>query len=208
MPVEVQRRCSVPVVDARTGTDAGATPLFSVCIPVHDDARWLARAMGSVLAQTDGRYELVISDNASTDDVRTVVDAFDDPRIRYHRHDLLVPVHGSFNRAVSLAGGTWVHPLSADDRLHPTCLERVAAAIEAEDGQHDEPVVLVAANARRVDEDGLPVDRAIPNPSQRRPFPYRQIEPGIHGPSSWLRGNARRGGSSWMIGSGRSAGTP
>lgn len=175
-------------------------PLFSVCIPVHDERAWLGGAIESVLAQTWQSFELVVSDNASTEDLRGLVEGFDDPRIRYHRFDPLVGVVSSFNRACSLGSGTWVHPLSADDRLHATCLERIATVIEAEDGRRAGPIVLVAGSARRVDVRGRRTEVGALDPKQRRPFPYGAIEGGVHDASSWLLANARAGGSSWMIG--------
>ena len=44
--------------------------LVSVCIPTYNYARFLGQAIESVLAQTWGDFELVISDNASTDETR------------------------------------------------------------------------------------------------------------------------------------------
>jgi len=173
---------------------------ISVCIPVHNDSNWLKRAIESVLAQTYDSFEVVVSDNASTDDVRALLRAFDDPRIRYHRFDDLVPVNGSFNRALSLASSPWVHPLSADDRLHPGCLEQVAAVIAAEDGRHEQRIVLVAGGVCRVDDQGRPTDIGLSDKRQHRPIMKRTVAEGVHGPSSWLLANAGPGLQSWMPG--------
>jgi glycosyltransferase involved in cell wall biosynthesis len=100
------------------GNGRSAAPVgISVALPVLNDARWLGRAIESVLAQTYPNWELVISDNASTDDLAAIVAGYDDdPRIRYHR----------WPRRVNAS--EWVQVLSADDRLQSSCLERLADA--------------------------------------------------------------------------------
>src|SRR6476646_10618157 len=57
----------------------------SVFIPTYNRARLLGFAIESVLAQTYGDFELVVSDNASTDETPDVVAGFDDPRLEYVR---------------------------------------------------------------------------------------------------------------------------
>src|SRR6476619_6427407 len=103
---------------------------FSVFIPVYNDARWLAGAIDSVLAQTHADWELVIGDNASERDLQSIVAGYSDERIRYHRWDTHVDFVDNHNRTLRLCQYEWLNLLSADDRLHPDCLAKMAARLD------------------------------------------------------------------------------
>lgn len=60
---------------------------MSVVLPTYNRADVLERSVESVLGQTFQEYELLIVDDASTDETDAVVDGFDDDRIRYIKHD-------------------------------------------------------------------------------------------------------------------------
>ena len=108
-------------------------PLVSVCMPAYNAARWIGEAIDSVLAQTYGELELVVSDNASTDDTAAIVRSYDDPRIRLEISSELIPPVDNHNRSVSLSRGSFVKFLHADDLLMPTCLEEMlTVALEDE----------------------------------------------------------------------------
>jgi len=66
------------------------TPFFSVCIPTYNRANFLPQAIESVLAQDFTDFELIICDNASTDNTQEVVEKYQDKRIRYCRYEDLV----------------------------------------------------------------------------------------------------------------------
>jgi len=102
---------------------------FSIFIPVWNDQCWLGGAIESVLAQSYPDWELVIGDNASDEDLRSVVEAYTDPRIRYWRWPTHTDLFANFNRTMQLCSGEWLQLLSADVRLHPPCPARMAAAI-------------------------------------------------------------------------------
>ena len=127
------------------------TMRISVCIPVWNESEWLPGAIQSVLAQDYGDWELVISDNASEEDLASVVAGFDDPRIRYHRFAEHVDLYESFNRACQLCNFEWIQPLSADDRLNPNCLSTIAARIEQVGTKRLSAVI---ADCNRVDPEG------------------------------------------------------
>ncbi len=172
-------------------------PKFSVCIPIRNEASWLAGAIQSVLDQSFDDFELIIGDNASDDEIKDVIATFDDPRLVHHRFDELVLVNESWNRTIDLCRGEWVHPLSADDRMQPFCLERIAEQIDAFD---DRGIVLVAGAVRRVNPQGEPDDIGMLDERQRRPLPKRVIAGGLHDASSWLVANAAPGIQPWMPG--------
>ncbi len=105
------------------------TVSISVFIPVWNDARWLPGAIESVLGQTHKSWELIIGDNASTEDLQAVVDRYRDPRIVYRRWPTHSGIYENFNRTMLLCRFDWVQALGADDRLDPLCLEKIAARI-------------------------------------------------------------------------------
>ena len=59
---------------------------FSVCIATYNMGSLLARTLDDILAQSYGNYEVIISDNASTDNTQKVLDGYKDGRIRHFRN--------------------------------------------------------------------------------------------------------------------------
>lgn len=168
---------------------------FSVFIPVWNDAQWLGGAIESVLRQTHPDWELVIGDNASDDDLGAIVRAYDDPRIRYHRWPSHTDLFANFNRTMRLCRGDWLQLLSADDRLRPCCLERMAAAMErASDGPRR--LAAVITGCRRVEADGSPAERRYYG-SQ----PVMAVSGGRYDGAGWLRLLSGPGLPPWNIGS-------
>ncbi|MBC6445398.1 MAG: glycosyltransferase family 2 protein, partial [Alphaproteobacteria bacterium GM202ARS2] len=64
-------------------------PIISVILPTYNRAKLLPVAITSIIEQTFTDWELIIVDDASTDNTLDVINAFTtaDPRIRYYRHD-------------------------------------------------------------------------------------------------------------------------
>lgn len=94
-----------------------SAPEFSVLLPTRNRAELLTQAIATVQAQDEASWEIVVSDNASVDDVRGLVESLDDPRIRYLRTDVPLPVTANWNRAADAATGRWVVMLGDDDGL-------------------------------------------------------------------------------------------
>ena len=174
--------------------DRAAAQRFSIFIPVWNDTRWLPGAIESVVAQTYGDWELVVGDNASTEDIEGVVTRFDDPRIRYHRWARHVDIFENFNRTALLCRNEWVQFLGADDRLRPQCLERMAEAVGAVGPERSIAMVLTAC--RRVDQAGRSADRAWYGSK-----PKVAVTAGVYDASSWLRIITSDGNPPWNVGS-------
>jgi glycosyltransferase involved in cell wall biosynthesis len=92
---------------------------FSIVIPTHNRLGLLRDAVGSVLRQEFTDFELIVFDNASTDDLKQFVESLHDPRVRYHRSERFLPVTDSWNSALDLATGKYVVLLGDDDGLAP-----------------------------------------------------------------------------------------
>lgn len=104
-------------------------PLFSIVIPVRDRANMLRYALRSVLNQTFNDYEVVVSDNSSSDNTPDVVKEFSDSRIRYFRTDRLLPMHENYEFVFSKAEGEWVICLTSRFVMWRNALQEIANAI-------------------------------------------------------------------------------
>ena len=116
-------------------TVAPSAPLVSIGLPVRNAGSRVTDVVKSVLAQEYERLELVISDNASTDDTPEVCRALAaaDHRIVYHRHDENIGLLNNFIHTIHLATGTFFRWIGDDDRLEPTFIPRCLERFQADD---------------------------------------------------------------------------
>jgi glycosyltransferase involved in cell wall biosynthesis len=171
------------------------TVQVSVCIPVWNDDQWLPGAIESVLAQTHPEWELIIGDNASEQDLSAIVARYNDPRIKYHRFDRHVNLFENYNRVITLAQFPWVNWLSADDRLEPLCLAKIAERIEQAQPTVDRLAAVLTA-CYRVDSEGKPADRAFYGHSR-----LNRIADGTYSSSGWFDALAVSGQLPWNFSS-------
>lgn len=136
------------------GADTG--PPVSIGLPVYNGERFLASALDSILAQTHDEFELIISDNASTDATEEICRRYAaaDRRIRYVRQEVNLGAAPNFNVVFELARGRYFRWASHDDLIEPTNLERCLAAFA--DGPED--LVLVYPRTAVIDEADHVVD--------------------------------------------------
>ncbi len=108
-------------------------PKVSIGIPVYNGENYLEEAMRSVLDQSFDDFELIVSDNASTDRTAEIVRdlAAADPRIVVLRNERNLGAAPNYNRAWAAARGTYFKWLAHDDRLLPGYLEATVTALEA-----------------------------------------------------------------------------
>jgi glycosyltransferase involved in cell wall biosynthesis len=114
--------------DRRSVIFLGSMPRVSVCIPTFDRAEMLKRAISSILAQTFGDFEIVISFDAGPCQPDDVLSGFKDPRIRAVRQPSNLGILGNFNACINESRGAIIKPLGDDDELAPRCLESVDLA--------------------------------------------------------------------------------
>lgn len=107
-------------------------PLVSVCIPAYNSSAFIAEAIESVLAQSLADFEIIVTDNSSTDNTVEICRKYKekDARILIHRNEKNIGAFPNFNKALSLASGRYVKFLMSDDLLAPTYLEQTTAIFE------------------------------------------------------------------------------
>lgn len=99
-------------------------PLISVCIPSYNNEDFVGATLESVLRQTCADFEIVITDDHSSDSTVSVISSFTDPRIRLVRNETNLGMGANWNKALSLAQGEYVKVLCGDDVLYPDCLRQ------------------------------------------------------------------------------------
>ena len=98
-------------------------PLVSVLLATHNDARYLPLAVESVFRQTLSDLELIVVDDASTDDTADLLSGISDSRLVALRNDDQLGLASSLNRALDHAQGQYVARLDADDVALPDRFE-------------------------------------------------------------------------------------
>ncbi len=108
-------------------------PLITVGIPTYNRSAYLQAAVRSVQQQSLAEWELLITDNASTDDTPEVARrlAAADPRIRYVRNPANLGMAGNWKRLEELTTTPYLKYLMDDDLLLPGCLEALCQAAQA-----------------------------------------------------------------------------
>jgi glycosyltransferase involved in cell wall biosynthesis len=111
------------------------SPRLSIGVPVYNGGSLLSEMLDSLVTQTFTDFEIVISDNASTDDTSEIARRFadGDKRIRYHRNEINLGAAPNFNRVFELANNTVYFKWAAHDDLYkPTYLERCVEVLDKE----------------------------------------------------------------------------
>jgi glycosyltransferase involved in cell wall biosynthesis len=106
-------------------------PLISIGLPVYNGENYVRQALDSLLAQDYESFELIISDNASTDATQQICFEYtsQDPRIRYHRNEVNVGLYNNFTRVFELSSGEYFMWAAHDDLWEPDCVSRCAEVL-------------------------------------------------------------------------------
>ena len=131
-------------------TPSGA-PRVTIGMPVFNGERFIEEALESLLEQTFGDFEIVISDNASTDATEAICRSFvaRDERVHYHRNRENIGAAPNFNRVLTYARGPYFKWMAHDDVCCPDFLLRCVEVLD-----RDPAVVLSYPSALDIDEDG------------------------------------------------------
>jgi glycosyltransferase involved in cell wall biosynthesis len=120
-------------------------------VPVYNAENYLEVALDSILAQTFTDFELIISDNASTDRTPEICRSYagKDPRISYYRAEKNRGAAWNFNRVFELSSGKYFKWTAHDDLIAPDCLSKCVDVLEMDDS-----VVLCWSKVQYLNEHG------------------------------------------------------
>jgi hypothetical protein len=132
-----------------------SSALVTIGMPAYNGGRYLAKALDSLLAQEYQSWELVISDDCSTDDTEQVARAYAgrDARISYVRQPTNLGEMANFNFALGQARGPYFMWAADHDMWQPTFISSCVAALEAKP-----QAVLAYPQSLLVDEDGAVIE--------------------------------------------------
>jgi glycosyltransferase involved in cell wall biosynthesis len=148
-------------------------PKLSIGLPVYNGEKFLRAALDSLLQQDYSDFELIISDNASTDATQTICREYaaKDGRIRYHRNDVNIGASGNFNSVVGLARGKYFKWATHDDVHLPGFLKQTMHLMQ----QAPPTVVLVTTKAKVIDEHRNFADIPVECLDTRHPLPHQRV---------------------------------
>ncbi|MFC1812475.1 glycosyltransferase family 2 protein [Thermodesulfobacteriota bacterium] len=121
----------------------------SIGLPVRNGELFLKDAIDSILAQTYEDFELIISDNASTDRTREICESFTDSRIRYYHNEKNKGAAWNFNRVFELSNGEYFKWAAHDDILAPEFLHACVDVLEK-----DPSIILSFTRVKFIDKNG------------------------------------------------------
>ena len=141
-------------------TLANHSPRLSIGLPVYNGEKFLSQALDCLLVQTFRDFEIIISDNASTDRTPQICQSYArrDPRIRYMRNPRNLGAAPNWNRVFELSTAPLFKWAAHDDLHHETYLESCVQLLD-----DDPDVVLAHSNTGLIDENGelFPFDPEI-----------------------------------------------
>jgi Glycosyltransferases involved in cell wall biogenesis len=105
-------------------------PKVSVIIPTYNRAEFLSSAIASVLNQTFQDFEIIVVDDASTDNTHQVVSSFDNYRIKYIRHETNRNGSVARNTGIMMSSGEYIAFLDDDDEWLPEKLKIQVSLLE------------------------------------------------------------------------------
>lgn len=149
------------------------SPLVSIGVPLYNGERYLREALDSLIAQDYSNFELIISDNASTDSTEAICREYAarDARVRYYRSEQNMGAVWNFRRVYELSEGKYFMWAAFDDLRDRRYLSRCVEALEA-----NPDAVMCCTDIMVIDENGREIKESD--------FPY-----GIRmaGPTVWQR---------------------
>lgn len=147
--------------------------LISICLPVFNGEKFLSLAIDSVLTQTYSNFELLISDDCSTDDSLEIIKRYaeKDKRIRFWKNDKRLGLFHNYNQCISNSLGEYIKPFAQDDLWHPAMLSECAKILS-----ENPDVALVSTRRRIIDGEGCEVQES-PLMTPADLFPERFVIP-------------------------------
>ena len=128
-----------------------SAPCISIGLPVFNGENHVRETLESILNQSHGDLEVIISDNASVDKTEEICLTYAkrDPRIRYVRNEKNIGAAANFNRVFALARGRFFKWAAHDDLMAPGFVEKCVEVLEK-----DASIVLCHTKTKIIDSEG------------------------------------------------------
>jgi glycosyltransferase involved in cell wall biosynthesis len=148
-------------------------PKVSIGMPVYNGANYVRRSVQSLLAQDYDDFELIISDNGSTDETESICRELSksDDRIRYFRNDRNRGASWNYNNVFRLARGQFFKWAGHDDECHPMMVRRCVEVLE----RAPDRVTMVYPLGELIDEQSRTLRCPLDRIELRDPRPHRRV---------------------------------
>ncbi|MEO1670747.1 MAG: glycosyltransferase [Cyanobacteria bacterium J06631_2] len=152
-------------------------PLVSIGVPVYNGANFIREALDSILSQTYENFELIICDNASTDETEKICREYasKDSRIRYHRSEQNLGAAWNFNRVFELSSGKYFKWAAHDDLIAPDFLLKCVEVLE-----RDSDMILCHCQAKVIDDRGSVLEEYKVQLKTNSPEPQERFHELLH----------------------------
>jgi glycosyltransferase involved in cell wall biosynthesis len=131
----------------------------SVIIPSYNHEKYIGECIQSILNQTYQDFEIVITDDGSTDRTVEIIESFDDPRIKFFKHSKNKGAPETINNCMQHANGKYIAPLGSDDAWYPEKLKRQVTYLD----EHPD-IAVVFSKVEWVNESGILI------PGEQNPY--------------------------------------
>lgn len=104
--------------------------IVSFCIPVYNNAEAAERLVKGILCSDSTRFEVVVSDDASTDDCEERLSRINDSRFRYYRNEKNLGAHKNWEHALELGQGEYLYLVMGRDIIHGEHIDKLIEILE------------------------------------------------------------------------------
>ena len=129
-------------------------PKVSILMPVYNAERYLAQAIDSIINQSFTDWELIIINDGSTDQSKSIIESYNDPRIKHYENEANLKLIKTLNKGIGLCTGEYIARMDSDDISQP---ERLQIQVDFLD-KHPS-YVMCGTNARVVDNGGKKIGK-------------------------------------------------
>ncbi|MCO5383612.1 MAG: glycosyltransferase [Methanosarcina barkeri] len=124
-------------------------PLVSICIPVYNSEKTIVSTLQSILNQTYQNLEIIIVDNASTDNTLDLIGKLTDPRIIIYKNSVNIGAEKNFSKCIELATGDYIAIFHSDDLYKQEMVQKQVQAF-----QENPSIGAVFTLANQINEQG------------------------------------------------------
>ncbi len=121
---------------------------FSICLITYNQEKYIKETIESVLNQTYQNFEIILSDDCSTDNTVEVVKSINDSRIKIVKTSYNMGINANLNNAIDNMSGDYLMFLGGDDNLRKDYLEKLNNILKEQD------ISVFYTNVTFIDENG------------------------------------------------------